>query len=609
MKKLVAITLVLVMVLSLCACGGEKTGSSVPNDVGLSLDNKLELTVWQTQGTDYIGKEVVKDDVVNAWLLDKTNTEVTNMYGNGGGQWDAKLAKLVAGGNLPDIVQCGGGQGPAHFTKIRDLGQLWELTPELLEKYAPNAWARIPQSTWDAMTVDGKILGIPFNVPESAETLPAATEEDVEFLLNSKTVPITSVTVQQQCLWVRDDILKMIYPEAKSYNELVALLEEKGEPIGDELMDIPIYTTQDYIDFMYKIRDLGLKTENGKTVYATGYNGSDNWYSLSWLGAYMYGYIHHFYTGTWNSEEKAIDIMLDGDLMKEAARTQNQMVLDGVIEKESLAHTAAVYNEKALGGQYAIFPVDYVGSAHTVNSSLEEQGKPYRYRPFITHVPAAKGYEPYKTEKKWIESLCFTKTLSEQEVIQALNWLDTQFSDEFDDIRNWGPKEAGLYKEVDGKRTFVDERFNKFFIEGDESALDIQETKGLGGTVSTANHRVICDLSRWTPSVHARYQQLVPDMGSGFKFTVNSPYVTNVKNYPNVQGWDAEYSAIPEVITFWAERDPWENGFKLALAAEEGKFDEKWDAAVATLNSIVDVKAMEKNMTEIAKELFKGYED
>ena len=43
--------------------------------------------------------------------------------------------------------------------------------------------------------------------------------------------------------WIRR-YFENVLSEAKSYNELVALLEERNEPIGDELLDIPIKSTQ-----------------------------------------------------------------------------------------------------------------------------------------------------------------------------------------------------------------------------------------------------------------------------------------------------------------------------------------------------------------------------
>ncbi len=485
-KRILAVLMLFILAVTMCSCG-EETKVNIKEENGrLVFDKRLELTIWETQGTDYTTPKLPKDNVVGDWLIERTNTEVANIYGNGGGQWDAKLTKLVAGGNLPDIVHCGAGQGPAHFAKLDELGQVWELTPEILQKYAPNAWERIPQEIWEKIKVNGKILGIPYYIKLTEESQPAATAEDIEFIKNAKEIPTTDVTyLASQTLWIRDDILKKFYPEAKTYDEIVEILNKSDKPIGDELLDIPIYSTEEFIDFMYAIKDLGLK-ENGKTVYPFGYDGSDCWSAYCWLGADMYGYKGHYYTGNWNSEKQRVEVMLTGDLLKKVAKTQNDMVNDNVIEMESLAHTSALYKEKVLNGQYAIAPLDLVGGSVAVNKQLKDAGKKYQYRPFITQVPALPEYGPYKTESSWGESLCFLKTLSEEEFIQALNWIDTQFSDEYEEIANWGPKEAGLYTEDEnGVRTFKDERFTKFFVENDTSALEKEDCKGLVGSIST----------------------------------------------------------------------------------------------------------------------------
>ena len=130
-KRLIAVLMLLVLAVTLCACGEKEVSISEENGK-MVFDKKLELTVWETQGTDYAPPKLPDENVVGDWLIQETNTEVVNIYGNGGGQWDAKLTKLVAGGNLPDIVHCGAGQGPAHFTKLDELKQVWHLTPEML---------------------------------------------------------------------------------------------------------------------------------------------------------------------------------------------------------------------------------------------------------------------------------------------------------------------------------------------------------------------------------------------------------------------------------------------------------------------------------------------
>ncbi len=596
----------LIMMVSIFASCGDKGGAKPVFENGKYVpQEELEITVWQTQGTDFTSK-VQENSVVKKWLEDTTKVKIKNAYGNDGGQWDAKLTKLVAGNNLPEIVACGAYQGPAHFSKLNQLGQVWELTPEMLKKYAPNVWARVPEKYWEGIKVDGKILGIPYAATEISEkTHPNATEKELETIRTLYKTPYNDVTIAGiNTLWVRDDILNMIYPETMSYEEVLKLLEEKGEPIGEELLDTPIYTTQDYIDFMYKIKELNLK-EGGKTVYPFGYSGGDNWSALAWLGADMYGYKGHNYTGSWNDVEKKIEIPLVGDVIREAAKTQNQMLADKVIDPESMAHTSGQAKEKILNGLYAIAPIDGVGTASEINKSLEMQGKKFRYRPLYTQVERLEQYGAYEEDQMWMSSLCILKTASENELYQILNWIDVQFSDEYESVKYWGPEDAGLYEEDEnGIRRFKDERFTKYFIEGDTSVLKEEETLGLAGSPGTVGGLFAVSAaqgSRWDPKVHQNYIKYTPMPRSGFKFKDDSEHVKSVKLYPPCQGWSSVYADIPEVVTFWAEREQWENMFKVAMAAPTKDFDKKWDEAVKSLNKIVDIKTLEEKMTEIAR--------
>lgn len=589
---------------SLSGCGKKQTTSQLSENGEFIPGDKIELTVWETQGTDYSPTQVEEGDVVAGWLENKTKVTVKNMYGNDGGQWDSKLTKLVAGNNLPDIIHCGAYQGPAHFAKLAQLGQVWELTPELLQTYAPEVWKRTPAEYWDEIKVDGKIYGIPYNAPSSDAVFSYSDEEEVRFIQNMTELNETDVTyLPGQTFWIRDDILKEFYPNARSYDDLVKLLEEKQEPIGDELLDIPIRSTDEFIDFMYKIKEKGF-TADGKNVYAFGYNGGDNWIALSWLGADMYGYKNHNYTGTWNEKKQQIEIPLVHDMIRQAAREQNQMLRDKVIDPESLAHTVAQYKEKVLNGQYAIVPLSAIDNAYTINQELEKNGKTFRFRPFITQVPEQPDYPAYKEKQLWTESLCLLKTLSEDEMHQVLNWINTQYTEEYDKIRNWGPEEAGLYKETeDGKRVFTDDRFYQCFVEGQNTLPNPGDTKGLGGKGGLMSVLPTA-IDHWNPQVVYKKANYVPDSYSGFKFKSDSEHVKNVKIFPPAQVWASVYAEIPEVVDFWSTRERWENKFKIAMAASSTEeFEEKWDSAITDLNNIVSIDNLEKAMTEVAKPL------
>lgn len=576
----------------------DKNGNYIPK-------KELELTVWETQGTDYSPVSVYESDVVAKWLKEKTKVTVKNMYGNDGGQWDSKLSKLVAGNNLPDMVHCGAYQGPAHFAKLNKLGQVWELTEDMIKQYAPNVWKRTPSEFWEKIKVDGKIFGIPYGSAPRREVYPDATDEEFEFISDLKTSYETDVTYSaDSAFYIRDDILKMIYPEAHSYDELCKMLDEKGAPLGDELLDIPIKTTEEYVDFMYKIKELGLR-EGDKTVYAFGYTGGDNWVGLSWMGAEMIGYKNHNYTGTWNSVKQRIEIPLVHDAVKEAGRYENKMINDKVFDPESLAHTLAQYKEKVYNGQYAVIASGYVDNIKTINDTLEKQGKSYRFRPFITQVPALEEYKPFKEETLWTNSVCFLKTMSEADVIQVLNWINVQYSDEFEQVWCWGPEEAGLYTETeDGKRKFKDDKFNKYYIDGDTSQIPNEEDRlGLQGYAGLMLILPCTGKSKWDPVVMYRVKNYIPAMGSGFAFKKDSVHAQNIAKYPPCQIWSSVYAEIPEVVDFWAARDQWEGKFKMAIAANVNDFDAKWQEAIDEVNGIVDIKTMEDKMTEIAKPL------
>ncbi len=609
-KRIIALAMAVVMCIALlAACGKEEQTVSVDTGDGYVPTKELELTVWETQGTDYAPKTKIKKNVVEEWLAEKTKVTVENMYGNDGGQWDSKLTKLVAGNNMPDIVHCGAYQGPAHFKRLDELGKVRELTPEILQKYAPDVWARTPKEWWDKMTINGKILGIPYYGDMSRTMFSDVDDETYAFMEEYFKVPADDMTYASGgSLWIRDDILAQIYPETKSYDELVALLAEKNAPIGDELLDVPVNSTEDFIDLMYKIKDLNIK-ENGKTVYSFGYTGGDNWTALAILGAEMYGYKGHHYTGTWNSVTKRMEIPLAHDLIKQAAKTQTQMIIDRVSDPESLAHTSAQYKEKVMNGQYAIIPLPgTVGiNAQQLNDELKSLGKTFRYRPLITNVPAQKEYGAYKENQLWGASLCILNTLSEEEMYQVLNWINVQYTDEFEQIMFWGPESEGLYTtDENGRRVFTDDRFNKYYIDGDTSALP-EESDRLGLQGMSAVMNVLPFQGRtneWNPVIIHRKLTYKPINSSGFRFAKDSVHTQNIATYPPCQVWSAVYAEIPEVVTFWSEREQWESKFKIAMASDSMEmFEQKWQDAIDELNRIVDIEVLENAMTEIARPL------
>ena len=603
-KKIISGFLTLALacsVVSLAGCSKEEAQVGKIVDGVYVPGGDLDIEVWNTQGSDYTPLPEAKDNVVSAWLYEKTKVNVVSQYGNDGGQWDTKLARLVAGDNMPHIVLCGAGQGPAHFKKLADANQLLEITDDMLNTYAPNLVKRIPQEYLDAFKVNGKLYGIPFELYPDEKSNPGISEEMQKKIVDYK---IGADSDEQMALWIRDDILKKIYPEAKSWDELEKLAKEKNMPIADECFDIPIKTKDEYVDFLTKVKNLNLKVD-GDPVYAYGYSGGDNWEALTYIGAGMMGYEPYNYCAAWNDKKQEITVPLVNDICKEAMKIQNKLLRDNVIDQESLVHTTDAYKEKVYAGKYAIISAAYAGGAAKINASLEKNNAKFRYRPFTVQIPNDADYEPTKARKTWNGALCFTKKLSEDGLIQMLNWLNIQFSDEFEEVIWWGPKDAGLYKENDdGTRTYTDERFNKRFLEGDVSALPDSDGRGIRGYIPFGATAVKPEYSKYSPEVYNnKFSMSV--YNAVVKFSEDSPHAIK-KVGPDSNIWASCYASNDNVVKIWAEREKWENAFKISLtASSDADFENKWKDAVATINGVADVGEMQKEMTELAKEELK----
>lgn len=448
---------------------------------------------------------------------------------------------------------------------------------------------------WERIKVDGKIYGIPYLFGADKEIDPNITDEEIEMWGTQTTSVGTS-------LWIRDDIAQMLYPDAKSYDELMAILEERQELIGDELMDIPINTTEDLVNLFRNIKNLNLKVGD-KPVYAFGYAGADCWVPLARLGPEMMGYRGHNYTSSWNPDTKEIRLPLVEDIVKEAALLQNQLVRENVIDPESLVHTDAQCKEKVLNGQYAVVVMSSIMHPPAANATLEQNGATFRYRPLYTSVAPAKGYEQTKEMPSWGASLGILKAVSAEDLPQILNWINTQFTDEYEEIRYWGPKEAGLYTDnSDGTRTFKNDKYNQKFIYHKDVTLEPEEETDLNASQVGLFSVKFRQETKWDPMMynHIKEYQLVPETGG--KFKKGSKYITEGILSPPANAWAAEYAGLDSVTKYWSNRSQWEEPLKVALAAKsDEEFEQKWQEAIDNLYSIVDVDQMCKEMTEIAR--------
>lgn len=565
--------------------------------------SEVSFRYWWMNDADIPTIETPIENVPDTWLREKTLAYVEEGFGNGGMGPNVKLETMIAAGTLPDFGVTYNFEG---FDRAVETEQAYAMTPEFIQQYAPNAWRIVPKSSWDVVTRNGKIYGVPTGLNAmfvDPETMPEGYHD---FYSNA----VTRLTwTTGQYFAIRDDILKELFPDAVDFETAWAEVQETNQPVVEKFV-LPVYSTDEFVKVFYDIKALNLM-ESGKPVYAFGYVQGDNWMALTALGGEMVGYKTLEYMTVYNFAEDKLEFGFDLPMVKQAAQLQNQMIRDDVIDPESIVHTIEKYREKYLNGQYGVVStmggnmIGY-GSFDVLNSELEKAGKPFRYVPFLTQVPNLESYpavNQVRVAGACSQFLVPMVTMDEEKMKHWLYWVDTQFTDEWDKVRYWGPESAGLYTiNADGLPEFTDETLQKAIVEGDTS-IDWKECRGLLNYNRANNCNFTIAPYAGSPNAPAfiwRATKPITQQVAFMKFSFDSEYAKDVPIVPAFQSWAPDYAHLPQVNTMFQTRAVWEDAFKLALVAKsDEEFEQKWTAALEIMHESFDIPGLLEGQTPI----------
>ncbi|MBR2499852.1 MAG: hypothetical protein IKB60_02095, partial [Clostridia bacterium] len=283
---------------SLAGCGKETVESSLPyaiNEMDVDVidelpdwtGEKLDLKLWWGQGVNHvaIGK-TKKNDKFQAEFARVTGITLNEKesFDNGGVSIDSKIARVVASNTWPHMATDIGGE---ILDQLIEQDLIYDLT-ELIPKYMPNYMSYVNsndelRAIWERNSYrkeDGKIWGFQhlgnnvfmFSDPEfTPDKYPQMTAsfEDVGFV------------------YVRDDILKAVRPEAHTVKELQDIYMANGEFTEAEIADYTIDSLDELRKLLEDIKALGVK-ENGREVWPIyTYDGMDNWSLLNMCSFFM----------------------------------------------------------------------------------------------------------------------------------------------------------------------------------------------------------------------------------------------------------------------------------------------------------------------------------
>lgn len=592
MKKVFALILVIaIMASTLVGCGGagEKTVnlgefkdvefkfneeadkysdiSDMPDWTGKQLD----LILWFGTGMNAVQKNnIAKNDIVWPELNRVTGVNFSQeSFDNNGDSQDGKISKVIAAGEWPHIIW---GSQQNITERLIEEDMLWDLT-DLIPEYMPHLNALMEQGDFLTSTrEDGKIYEI-----DLYPTLTYAFPDMDPTILARNTYPVGD----KGYVYVRDDILKMLKPEAYTQKELLESFKKNGSFTEEEIMNAAFNSKEEFYQFLRDVRALDLKDGN-RTIYPTyAFNAGDNWNYFTVLAGMLNGFNTYQGLGGQNYftyfdvENEKIEYMFKQDWYKEVVKEMTELVQEDVVSQDSLIDNRATFEEKCNNGQYAVI----YGGDQTLVQTINQNSDKFQYRKVTINIPYNQNkFLPMKDTIGGSYKFAFMKNMiAAEDLPQVLRFFDFQLSDVGQKLVMWGPKSAGLFEEDEtGKRVFIDKAVEDASLGRTNS--DVLIDYGL-------QNKTWCPspipVNRWNPKFIYDFEPSEATMDKFYSTGMYEPVKAIHGIVPSV------YNNFPNYIEgtkkFWDSRTAWENSFTRVLTAKnDGEFDELYANMIAT---------------------------
>ncbi|MBO2943389.1 extracellular solute-binding protein [Paenibacillus sp. F411] len=145
---------------SVTSTGSEKEGTGGTNEGEADLSEEVELKMILLGDTP-VDAQVVYDEL-NQKLKEDINATVKVEFLSWA-DWAQKYPLILASGEDYDLISSA--RWSDYFKNAKN-GAFYEITPENLNKYAPQTVANSPQEVLDSAMVDGKLYNLPMNYKE-----------------------------------------------------------------------------------------------------------------------------------------------------------------------------------------------------------------------------------------------------------------------------------------------------------------------------------------------------------------------------------------------------------------------------------------------------------
>ena len=433
----------------------------------------LEINIWYAGGTNYTLGTIPEGDVVFKEIERVTGVRINadECFDNGGNSIDAKLPMVIGSGDYPTIIM--GHNINNQLEELNDHGYLADLTEYYKDGSLDQITKWLPLEEMDSLVycrakdAKGSYYLLPYanNLKQVADLYDATGFDpgevyDANFFHTHGATPLSAGGCQSDlAIMVRDDILQALYPDINTSEDIKAIRLERDAFTEDEIFDVNLNSTEDFLNFLYDVKELLATGEFTGTdgrpmeVMAGPHTETDNWYWMTYLPALMYGSAadtNYFAVGNYNaqSEDDVLQWAYETDYYKDFMKLLNGLVNDDIISQDSMLDNAATFTEKCMNSHYAVF---YGGNF--IPYYKEVTG----YRPIWVNQPVDADVGGFASLDYKTYFGIFKDTLTDEQMDQLIHFIN--YLNSIVGINNsyYGPATAGLFTvDADGNRVYND---------------------------------------------------------------------------------------------------------------------------------------------------------
>lgn len=448
--RMLALVLAVWMLFGLTACqpaspapgdSAAPTSSQGATQDGDSAQGEEEMLVIDVLGHIQTGSRKATDDRLTPIWREKTGVipEIIDFpRSQDANQW---LQMNIAGDTLPSVIAVGNNimEVPERYQMLRNAGFLKEIPIDVAIENMPLTKERL--ESWGVSIEDWLNANVDDDgVLRKIPTLPSP-------MINPEIWDSRYAKLNQgnypYYLFFRDDILKTIYPEAKTEAELAQLILEKDGNLSlDDVLDAPVYELDGLLDYLRKVKELNVQ-ENGYTVIPAHP-------SLTNVPERLYRSLMTA-TGIWWSlpvytpaivEENQFCNFTQVPTFKAYISFLNQAYNEGLLGEEFFIQKDDQREAKMINGEYAVVNNYFPIAAARTKAAEEGRGYGWRIYP-CTFLDLNTGYQDTREISYSLVSADGAKGFNAHKVTdemlpKLLRWIDWNYSEEAAQLRAWG---------------------------------------------------------------------------------------------------------------------------------------------------------------------------